>query len=80
MQKSLMKESVMFITGRRENLKLNGPKNEIQVYLNVLLASKKLYEALDDPTVRLVEIENLVENKNKLAKTFQKKTGTTWPL
>jgi hypothetical protein len=50
------------------------------VYLNVLLASKKLYEALDDPTVRLVEIENLVENKNKLAKTFRKKTGTTWPL
>ena len=80
MKKNLMIESVMFITGRRQNLKLNGPKSEVQAYLNVLLASKKLYEALEDPTVRLSEIDQLVEKKNKLAKTFLEKTGTTWPM
>ena len=80
MKKKLMKESVMFITGRRSNLKLNGPREEVQAYLKVLVASKDLYEALNDQRVTLKEVESLVEEKKRLARTYREKTGDIWPL
>ena len=75
MKKQLMKESVMFITGRRQNLKLNGPKDEVQAYLKVLVASKDLYEALNDKNVTLKEIERLVEEKKRLAMYENRRKG-----
>ena len=80
MKKSLMKESVMFITGRREKLTLNGPKKLAESFVKVLVASKKLYEGLNDPKIKLVEIERLVEAKNFSAKKYKEETGKTWPL
>ena len=70
----------MFITGRRKNLSVNGPKNKLQAYLNVLVASKDLYEALNDKNPNLSEIKRIMKTKNKLAKIYQKATGTVWPL
>ncbi len=75
-----MKESVLFITGRREKIALNGPKKQTKAYVNVLVASKKLYEALDDPSIRLSEIEKLVEAKNTYAKKYKSSTGNIWPF
>ena len=80
MEKNLLKESVLFITGRRKNLQLNGPKNEMQTYLNVLMASKNLYEALEDDSTVLSEIKLLVLKKNKCANNFFRETGSIWPL
>ena len=80
MQKNLMKESVLFITGRRKNLKLNGPRNEIKAYLNVLRSSKNLYEALEDKNAKFSEITKLISEKNNYAKKFYIETGVIWPL
>lgn len=70
----------MFITGRRKNLNVNGPKNKIQAYLNVLVASKDLYEALNDKNPDLSEIKRIIKTKDKLAGIYEKATGTVWPL
>ena len=78
--KNLMKESVMFITGRRKNLELNGPKEKVQAYLNVLVASKDLYETLSDPRATLKEVNQLVNEKKRLAREYKQKTGVVWPL
>ena len=70
----------MFITGRRKNLNVHGPKNKIQAYLNVLVASKDLYEALNDKNPDLSEIKRIMKTKDKLAEIYEKATGAVWPL
>ena len=78
--KNLMTESVLYITGRKNNLKVNGPLGQVNAYKDVLNASKRLYEALNDERSRLSEIEKLVTKKNLAAAKYKKITGETWPL
>ena len=80
MKKSLLKESVMFVTGRRKQLNVNGPKEKVQAFLNVLVASRDLYEALHQKNVTLNEIKELSANKDALARRYKTKTGKDWPL
>jgi hypothetical protein len=80
MKKSLIKESVLFITGRRENVKVEGPKNQIEAYLDVLIASRDLYEALNQKDITLKEVNILVERKKELAKAYTLKTTKDWLL
>ena len=80
MKRNLIKESVMFITGRRKNINVNGPESKTKAYVNVLVASKDLYEALNDKKPNLSEIKRIMKAKDKLAKIYQKATGTVWPL
>lgn len=70
----------MFITGRRKNINVNGPESKTKAYVNVLVASKDLYEALNDKKPNLSEIKRIMKAKDKLAKIYQKATGTVWPL
>ena len=70
----------MFITGRRKNLNVNGPKNKVKAYLNILVASKDLYEALNDKRSTLTEIKKIIKTKSKLASAYKKLTGKVWPL
>ena len=63
MKKSLIKQSVLFVTGNQRNVKVEGSKEKVSAYLNVLLASRDLYEALNQENVTLLEIKRLVENK-----------------
>ena len=80
MKKSLIKESVLFITGRKENVKVEGRKRHVEAYLDVLIASRDLYEALNQKDVTLAEIKFLVERKKELAKTYTEKTSKDWLL
>ena len=80
MKKSLLKESVMFVTGRRQSLNINGPKKIVEAFLNVLVASKDLYEAIEEKNVTLQEMAYLIKNKEKLAEDYKRKTGKVWPL
>jgi hypothetical protein len=80
MKKNLIKESVMFITGRRKNLNVNGPQSKVKAYLNVLVASKDLYEALNDKKSTLLEINEIIKTKSRLANTYKKLIGKVWPL
>ena len=80
MKKSLLKESVMFVTGRRKQLNVNGPKEKVQAFLNVLVASRDLYEALHQKNITLTEIKELSANKDELAKRYKDQTGKVWPL
>ena len=80
MKKSLLKESVMFVTGRRKDLRVNGPKRIVEAFLNALVASKDLYEAIEEKNVSLSELQALIEHKEELAAAYKKKTGKDWPL
>jgi hypothetical protein len=80
MKKNLMKESVMFITGRRQKLKLKGPQKKIKALLEVLIESKRLYEALNNSKITLKEIREIVETKKEKAKKYRQETGKHWPL
>ncbi len=70
----------MFITGRKKNVNVNGPKNKIKAYLNALVASKDLYEVLNDKKSTLSEIRQVLKTKNRMAKIYKKTTGVFWPL
>ena len=80
MKKSLLKESVMFVTGRRKDLRVNGPKRMVEAFLNVLVASKDLYEAIEEKNVSMKELVTLIEHKEELASVYKSKTGKDWPL
>tara|TARA_B100000700_G_scaffold328785_1_gene447815 strand:- start:259 stop:396 length:138 start_codon:yes stop_codon:yes gene_type:complete len=45
-----------------------------------MVASKKLYEALERKNPKLKHIEKLVESKNQYAIQYKKITGKDWPL
>ena len=76
----LIIESIRYITGNQASVKLKGKPEELEVFRNVLNASKKLYESLQNKDARLKTIERLVEEKKKAAIRFKKLTGQTWPL
>ena len=80
MKKSLIKQSVLFVTGNQRNVKVEGSKEKVSAYLNVLLASRDLYEALNQENVTLLEIKRLVENKKKHAIVYKTKTNKDWVL
>ena len=80
MKKHLLKESVLFITGRRENITLKGKNKPTKAFVKVLVASKNLYEALHDPNVTLKEIKALVEQKKQYAKQYEIISGKLWPI
>lgn len=80
MKKKLLKEAVMFITGRRPQIQIKGESRKAKALLGVMVASKNLYEALESKNSRLSYIEKLVEIKNRKAIIFKKITGTDWPL
>ena len=70
----------MFITGRRKNLNVNGPKDKARAFVNVLVASKDLYETLNDKKSTLSEIKQVIKKKNKMANLYKKAFGKVWPL
>ena len=80
MKKSLLKESVMFVTGRKKEFDVQGPKQKVSAFLNVLIASRDLYEALHTENVTLTEIKSLIENKSILEKQYKSATGKDWLL
>ena len=79
-KQKLLIESVRYITGLQPSVKLKGNTKELRAFQQLLNASRKLYESLNDKSVSLKEIERLVENKKKAARRFEKITGETWPL
>ena len=70
----------MFVTGRRKQLNVNGPKEKVQAFLNVLVASRDLYEALHQKNITLTEVKSLSANKDELANRYKTQTGKVWPL
>ena len=80
MKKKLLKEAVMFITGRRPQIQIKGESQKAKALLRVMVASKNLYEALESKNPKLKEIERLVEVKKIRAIQFKKITGNDWPL
>ena len=70
----------MFVTGRRKDLRVNGPKRIVEVFLNVLVASKDLYEAIEEKNVSAKEMTALIRHKEELAEAYKLTTGKDWPL
>ena len=76
----LLIESVRYITGLQETVKLKGDPRELVALKNVLNASRKLYESLNNKNVNLKKIEKLVEAKKRATARFEQVTGQFWPL
>lgn len=76
----LIIESIRYITGNQDSVKIQGKKKHVVIYNKALNASKKLYESLHRSDVSLERIEKLVANKNKWAKRWVEETGESWPF
>ena len=76
----LIIESIRYITGNQQKIRIQGKNKEMILFKKALNASKKLYESLQKENVRLKEIEKLVAEKNRAAKEFMKETGHAWPF
>jgi hypothetical protein len=70
----------MFVTGRKKELSVQGPKEKVNVFLNVLVASRDLYEALHTENITLTEIKTLIKNKSLLEKKYKTTIGKDWLL
>lgn len=79
-KQKLLIESIRYITGHQRSVKIKGNIKELKAFKIVLNASKTLYESLQNPNVKLKEIEKLVTIKNQAAQKFKKVTGKSWPL
>ena len=71
---------MLFITGQSQNVKAEGPKEKVKAYIDVLIASRDLYEALNQKNITLSEIKYLVEKKKSLAVAYKIKTSKDWLL
>mgnify|MGYP001375384652 FL=1 len=58
-KQKLLIESVRYITGVQSSVKLKGNTKELRAFQQLLNASRKLYESLNDKSVSLKEIERL---------------------
>ena len=77
----IMIESVQYITGNQNVVKVQGPKKIMEVYKQCLNESRKLYKLLNETkNVTLKEIEEQVKRKNLVAAKFKNLTGETWPF
>lgn len=79
-KQKLLVESIRYITGRQDSVKIKGDQRELKAFQSVLNASRNLYESLHKSDANLKEIERLVAVKNTAAENFQKLTGQSWPL
>jgi hypothetical protein len=69
-----------YILGENIDIQIKGKKEQL-ICLNELLdASKKLYQSLNDTTTPLQQIMSLVEHKKTIADKFKKISGITWKL
>ena len=73
-------ESIRYITGNQDSVKIQGKKKHIAIYNKALNVSKKLYETLQHPDASLDQIEKLVLEKNRWAKKWVEETGENWPF
>ncbi len=76
----LLIESIRYITGNQDSVKIKGKPEEVKAFQKVLNASKKLYENLQRTDASLSDIEKLVTDKNRAAQVFHKITGRSWPF
>ena len=51
----LLIESIRYITGTQDSVKVQGEPKELAAFRKVLNASKTLYESLQNPNVKLKE-------------------------
>ena len=76
----LIIESIRYITGNQDSIKIRGNSKRLTIYRKALNASKKLYENLQRKDVNLKQVEKLVQEKNRWAKSWVDETGESWPF
>ena len=80
MNKDDTKNAILFIAGHKDRISLNCCKENAQAHIDVLIASRALYEALNDDNVTLAEIKKLVETKKHYARVYSDITEKNWLL
>ena len=79
-QTQLMSAIAKHILGEQTGLKIKGSPEKVEATKNAVVASKKLYEALNLADPCLEDIFRLVEEKKVHAEIFEKKTGLRWVI
>ena len=79
-QTQLMSAIAKHILGEQTGLNIKGSPEKIEATKNAIVASKKLYEALNLSEPCLEDIFRLVEEKKVQAEIFEKKTGLRWVI
>ncbi len=68
------------ILGKKSNVKLTGTRSKVDATTGAIKATKRLYEALGHPNIKLDRVNQLIHVKNHAAAKFKKETGLTWIL
>ena len=76
----LIIESIRYITGHQDSVKMRGNSKRLSIYKKALNASRKLYENLQNENVNLKQVEKLVQEKNRWAKLWVEETSAEWPF
>ena len=72
-------EMIKFIEGQRQTIDLMIESvDQIDVSVDVLLESRRLYDLIADEAYTLDEIVAQVHKKNEAAIDYQKQTGKKW--
>lgn len=75
----LMKASAKYILGESTGVQIKGTSEKLNLFHEVLAASKNLYDALCEEQ-SFDKITSLIEAKKKAASNFRKITGIVWRL
>ena len=68
------------ILGERIGMTLKGNVKKVEVTKQIIVASRNLLEALEDPNTTLKDIRTLIEIKRTKAQDFTANVGIAWIL
>ena len=79
-EKKFFSEVAAVILGKKSSVKVVVPSSKKGTLQEVLAATNMLYQALEKNDSDLNRIIPIIENKNTLAKKFEKEFGFPWVL
>ena len=79
-QNKFYRNAVYFITGAIDDISVTGHHSRVEAVRDVLLSSRKLYEALESETSTLNEVMDLTLRKKAAGKKYEAAFGKKWLL
>jgi hypothetical protein len=78
-KRQFLKDSARYIRGEINEIKLNGSKRTIKLFVEALRESRALYVALQKKT-DMSHIIPILESKKQATSRLRERTGFVWPF
>ena len=79
-RKLIMAEAARAILGKDNALSISGSEQQIQIFTEAVIASKKYHAALNCPSPILEDVKNALIEKKRAALKFKQIMGFDWNL